>query len=67
MPGSPHARLVTREAATLATMPLRCPVVTELEAEGIDGEPRAARQPPPDHVRAARRRRRRARRAGWTS
>ncbi len=29
--------LVTREVATLATMPLRCRVVPELEAEGIDG------------------------------
>ena len=29
--------LVTREAATLATMPLRCRVVPELAAEGFDG------------------------------
>jgi plasmid stabilization system protein ParE len=31
------AELVTHEAATLATMPLRCRVAPELEAEGIDG------------------------------
>lgn len=31
------AELVTGEVATLATMPLRCRVVPELEAEGIDG------------------------------
>lgn len=31
------AEVVTREAATLATMSLRCRVVPELEAEGIDG------------------------------
>jgi toxin ParE1/3/4 len=31
------AELVTHEAATLATMPLRCRVVPELAAEGIDG------------------------------
>ena len=31
------AELVTGEVATLATMPLRCRVVPELEVEGIDG------------------------------
>ena len=31
------AQLVTGEVATLATMPLRCRIVPELEAEGIDG------------------------------
>jgi toxin ParE1/3/4 len=31
------AELVTSEVATLATMPLRCRVVPELAAEGIDG------------------------------
>jgi toxin ParE1/3/4 len=31
------AELVTHEVATLPTMPLRCRVVPELEAEGIDG------------------------------
>ena len=31
------AELVTGEVATLATMSLRCRVVSELEAEGIDG------------------------------
>lgn len=31
------AELVTREVATLATMPLRCRVVPELATEGIDG------------------------------
>jgi toxin ParE1/3/4 len=31
------AERVTREVATLATMPLRCRVVPELQAEGIDG------------------------------
>jgi toxin ParE1/3/4 len=31
------AERVTHEVATLATMPLRCRVAPELEAEGIDG------------------------------